>query len=244
MENCFTASARPLAAARGIYRVSFLAAAIFIALALLSLETIGSGFFVCTLVALWFSVIAVWQLRLARRLAASVLMLDGDGVMTSFGTGEQFFPAQSVCLRHGAVARSAGFGKQYRVCRAVMICDEVVIVDIETTARVKHQPVSFSGPSLPLDADEYERLLQLLKTHGWDRPCTEKSKVPERRRIPLLRFAYASGIIPCILAWLLLDNPRLGMAFLLAALGLGGLFLNSFYSRNGHSSPETPAHEE
>ena len=238
MEVCFTVSARPLAAARGMYRVSFAAALVFALLAVLGLESIGSGFFVFTMVALWFLGVGCLQARQARRLKSSVILIDADGLLASISGREQFHPASEVCAGHGSIARSAGFGKQYRICRAVRICQRIVVADIETPvrSRLPEQHV-FSGEVFPLDAAEYDRLLANLKERGWDRPCMERPETPERGRISVLRAVYASGVVLCILAWILLDNTRLALAFLLGGLGLAGLLVNSLYTRNGPSEP-------
>ena len=239
MEGCFTASARPLASARGMYRFSFVGAVFSLVLSLLSLESIVSCFFVFSLVAVWFFLVGIWQLRQARRLALSILMVDDDGIVASISGDEHFFPASSVCAAHGSIARSAGIGRQYRVCRAVMLCNSVIIADIDTAARVRLQTSAvFSGETMPLDGEEYERLLGILKDRGWDRPCTEASAPPERRRFPVLRAAWAGGVVLCLLGWILLEIPRLSMAFLLGGLGLAGLLLNSLYSRKGTSQAD------
>ena len=177
MEMCFTASARPLASARGMYRFSFAASLVFALLAVLGLESIGSGFFVFTMVALWFLGVGCWQVRQARRLKSSVILIDDDGLLVSVSGQERFHPASEVCVTHGSIARSAGFGKQYRICRALRICQSAIVVDIESPlrSRLPDQAV-FSGEALPLDADEFGRLSAILKERGWGRPCMEQAE--------------------------------------------------------------------
>lgn len=232
-EDCFTASARPLAAARGLSRFSFIGSAFFLTLALLSLESIGAGFFVFFLVALWFLAVGIWQFRQARGLSRSVLMLDDDGILANAVGSEYFFPSSSICVTHGSIVRSTGLGRQYRACRALMLCNSLVVADIDTIARVRRESAMvFSGVAIPLDGEEYERLLGVLKVRGWDRACSEVRQ-PERRRFSVLQLAWIGGLVLCLLGWIMFENPRLSLAFLLGALGLAGFLLNSLYSRKG-----------
>jgi len=241
MEDCFTVSGKALVSARGLARAAALGSVFFALLALLallSLENIGSGFVVFSLIALYFIGLLWWQWRLYHILSRVVIMLDADGLLVSYGGREVMYGREELCLDQGCLPRAAGLGKRVRVCRAFLVCGRELFVDIESRPQADRTdaPV-LRGRIIPLDAGEYARFLDSLGRYGWNRPCHIRAQDgAPAYPLRLTRALYLGTGLLASLAYILLDDPRLSLVFLLIGLACAGLFLNTLYVRARSSS--------
>jgi hypothetical protein len=238
MEDCFTVSGKVRASARGIARAAALGSVLFALLALLSLESIGSGFFVFSLIFLYFLGVCVWQYRQYRILSGVIIMLDADGLLVSYGAREAFYKGEEICLNEGVLPRALGLGKRVQICPAFLLCGRELVVNAESRQRVSRAGAHvLKGRILPLDADAYARLLGSLEKSGWKRPCEEYAGAldtkKEYRQHPLrfVRAAYFGAALLALFAYAVLEDPQLSLVFLLIGLGALGLFVNTFYTR-------------
>ncbi|MDR2734888.1 MAG: hypothetical protein LBC99_09680 [Spirochaetota bacterium] len=230
MEECFTVSKKSLAAALGFARFAVLGSVLCILLAVFSLRSIGSGFVICSLLALYFLGMLIWQWRQYRLLSRAAIMLDADGLLVSYGGKEVLYTGEELCLDQGCLPRVLGFGKKMQVCRAFLVCGHELFVDAETRSRMNRAdaPV-LGGRAIPLDADTYTRLLKSLERHGWNRPCREG--VSDAAPKPPLRFAWLGTGLLALLASFFLKDAQFSVVFLLVGIGGVGLFLNTLYTK-------------
>jgi hypothetical protein len=231
MEECFTVSKKSLASALGFARFAALGSVFFIVLAVFSLRSIGSGFVVCSLLALYFLGALIWQWRQYRLLSRAAIMLDADGLLVSYGGKEVMYAGEELCLDHGCLPRALGFGKKVQVCRAFLVCGHELFADVETRSRMTRvdTPVLTAGHIIPLDADTYTRLLNSLEHHGWNRPCREG--VADAAPKSPLRFAWLGTGLLALCASFFLEDAQFSVVFLLVGIGGIGLFVNTLYTK-------------
>ena len=244
MEDCFALSGKARASARGFSRFALLGCVFFVLLSLLSLDGIGSGFFVFSLIALYFLGMFLWQWRQYRMLERAAVMLDDDGVFVSFGGQEVMYSCEEVSVEQGCFPRALGLGKRVRVCRAFLLSGRELFVDVDTRITSTGLPV-LKGRVIPLDASAYVQCLDGLERRGWNRPSSA-APAPEEglpdaagqhgrgsgaQPLRSLRIVYLGTGVLAFLAHILLEDPGLALVFLLLALACAGLFLNTLYTR-------------
>ena len=175
MEDCFTVSRRALVSARGFSRFAVLGCVFFTLLALLSLGSIGSGFFVFSLIAFYFLGMFVWQWRQYRALLRAAIMLDDDGLLISFNGQEVMYGCGELSLEEGCFPRALGLGKRVRVCRAFLVCGRELFVDVDSRSTGAPAKAILKGRVIPLDAGTYVQFLDSLERRGWNRPPSAHS---------------------------------------------------------------------
>jgi hypothetical protein len=244
MEDFFTVSRKARISARGFARFAVLGGAFFALLALLSLQSIGSGFFVFSLIALYFFGMFAWQWRLYRMLERAAVMLDDDGLLVSFNGQDVLYGGEELCLEQGCFPRALGLGKRVRVCRAFLVCGRELFVDVDSRSPPGAGLPVLKGRAIPLDANAYMQLLDSLERRGWGRPFPARAPEGAPDGLPRaqtamsgghplrpLRIVYLGTGVLAFLAHALLEDPSFALIFLLLGLACTGLFLNTFYTR-------------